>query len=689
MNKAESKIISLLRDGDMLRFVLIPDMARGMDIHLEGDVAPEGDGLLRDRLEVAIREIRGQGYLFGNGEEPVGSGEKTPRNGKSASKAVWMEIRPEAREFNPVRRESVGFGSGEGESEAVGMRFPNLPGSPTGHLSDSLSSMIQGVRPIKRFELEFTRVDLPSDADSMLREWLNMHKAASQAFENGDRGVNLSEAFFSLWLAQKTGWQVSARALVSVGKKSSTAALEMIGREIFQCECRTSGLDSGDTVDYTLDLTNRFPQGWPFPAILPQADSSDTIAARRLHNLKLPRLPRRGLLIGAADDVKVLLPDDARDRHTYIAGATGTGKSTLLSRLIRDDIHAGKGVVLLDPHGDLFSEIADAIPAEREKDVFKVDPTKPDDCPGLNILDIPQGPLRERHTELLISELIQSFKEIWNNPEAFGPMFEVYFRNAFQLLTYQDKERCPNLSFYEQVFFDRDFRNLLLKHCIDQRTVRFWKRIAEKAGGEVSLENVAPYITSKISPLVQSPFLSKILTAAKDELNLGKRLNHSPILLVNLNKGLLGVQESRLLGVILMTKIMSAGLERSLISKRRRKPVNIYVDEFQNFVSDNMASMLSEARKFGLRLHLANQTLGQLRAGHGRQNLLESVLGNVGTMILFRLGVPDADRLSLFLEPFSRQEIQELPNFHALMRMTTGEGPIRPFIFKTLEPTEC
>jgi DNA helicase HerA-like ATPase len=116
-----------------------------------------------------------------------------------------------------------------------------------------------------------------------------------------------------------------------------------------------------------------------------------------------------------------------------------------------------------------------------------------------------------------------------------------------------------------------------------------------------------------------------------------------------------------------------------------RKPVNVYVDEFQNFISDNMASMLSEARKFNLRFVLANQTLAQLSANRGTQNLLETVLGNVGNIILFRLGVPDAARLRAFTEPFTQQEMQELPNFHAMVRLLTAEGPVRPLIMKTMK----
>lgn len=682
MNKPESKVLSLLREGDMLRFVFTPDAVRGMDIHLEGAVSPDGDRRMQDRMEIAVRELRGEGYLFGNGCRPSNlSAGRRSRGHKT--KPRWLEIRPVAREFSSIRQGSVGFDTVSTAHEVRGVYFPTVLSNPETSLSDSIASLVQNMSPIQRFEIDFTRTSLPADTESLLQELLTMRKSVRHVFGDENGSMGLPDAFFSLWLIQKTGWQVTARALILARRKSPLAALEMIGREIFHCECQILEKEPPDRDGDSLDLGCHFPQGWPFPALLPPPHSSDGIAVRRFHNLRLPNLPRQGMRIGTADEADVRLPDDARARHLYIVGATGTGKSTLLARMIREDMHSGKGVILLDPHGDLYNEMLDAVPEKRRKDVLWIDPSNPEACPALNILDIPQSGLKERHTELLISELVLGFKEMWDNTDAFGPMFDFYFRNAIRLLILQKTETCTLASF-DRVFSERDFRKTLLAGCTCPVTVRFWEKMAEQAGGEASLANVAPYIASKVNPIVQGSFLSRLLTAPKDEVNLSKRINRSPIILVNLNKGMLGVQEARLLGVILMTKIMSAGLERSLIPRQRRKPVHIYVDEFQNFVSDSMASMLSEARKFGLRLHLANQTLAQLQAGHGRQNLLETILGNVGTLILFRLGVPDAERMQLFLEPFSRQEIQELANFHALVRMTTTEGPIRPFIMRTL-----
>lgn len=457
----------------------------------------------------------------------------------------------------------------------------------------------------------------------------------------------------------------------------------MIGRDLFGCECEVILSPVGKESDTSLDLRKTYPRGWQFPPILPPPALFDSLTASRFHNINLPELPRKGLCIGVAEGADVRLPAQTRDRHTYIVGATGTGKSTLLTRMIVEDMQRGEGVIVLDPHGDLHAEIVKAVPKARKGDVLNIDPTRENCRPGLNILDVQEGRLRKRQTELLIGELIQCFREIWDVPEAFGPMFEVYFRNAIQLMTLRAGQPLT-VECFDRVFADREFRSQLIGECADTSTAAFWKDVAEKAGGEASLANMTPYITCKMSPLTQGAFLTCLLKQPRDEVRLTDRINQTPIILVNLNKGVLGVQESRMLGVILMAQIMSAGLKRSLMKRKMRRPVNVYVDEFQDFVSDNVASMLSEARKFGLRLTLANQTLAQLRAKAGRQDLLQTVLGNVGNMILFRLGVPDAERLKSFIEPFCQQEMQELPNFHALVRLLTPEGPVRPLIMRTL-----
>jgi len=280
--------------------------------------------------------------------------------------------------------------------------------------------------------------------------------------------------------------------------------------------------------------------------------------------------------------------------------------------------------------------------------------------------------------------LLRFFQETWQMSDAFGPMFELYYRNSLLLLLLQDKISVTAMDF-ERVFGDKELRESLLEISEDVPLKRFWKETAVKISGDAALQNISPYITSKMHALTQGGFLTEMIAQSEDEIQLEERMNSGGVILVNLDKGILGPNQSRLLGTLLTMQIFAAGLKRSTLPVGERQPVNIYIDEFQNFVSDNIAAMLSEARKFGLRLHLANQTLSQLSNHRGGTDLLQSVLGNVGNMILFRLGIPDAERLESHFGSFTRQQMQELKNYHALARLLTDEGPLPPVIMKTIK----
>lgn len=209
--------------------------------------------------------------------------------------------------------------------------------------------------------------------------------------------------------------------------------------------------------------------------------------------------------------------------------------------------------------------------------------------------------------------------------------------------------------------------------------------MAEAADGEAKLENIAPYIASKMDCLTSGGFVSQVVSRVDTTLRLEEVMSRKKILLVNLNKGLIGSRESRLLGMLLMTQIFSAAMGRSLQPESERTPCHLYVDEFQNFVSAGMADMLSESRKFGLQLTLANQTLQQLSDQRGNNGLLDSVLGNVGNLIAFRLGVRESEVLAPFTHPFTPKQMQRMPNFHAFARVLDAEGPIDPVVMKTID----
>lgn len=716
MSTSESRILSILRPGDMLRFVYCPNSNKRTSFHVEGAAATvEGDTLLSERLALVLAELRSEGYQF-NDAGIVG---ETDGSFSHRGDALWVEINPQVLSSPCVGFGRFGVGFDDASNASVGsVILPDFPAMPEEPLLDSPSILIGEVPGLFCFEVEFIRKDLPADITKPLAKTLRLQMAAQRP-EVPSYETTLGEAFLTSWIWHRSGWRVTARACLRKRKKLPIAALEMIGRDLFHCECEVKecglNVDSGNI----LDFGRLFPRGWPLPKLLPAVSDVESLTASRLHNANLPKLPAKGLRIGTVEKRGVRLPYETRDRHTYIVGGTGTGKTTLLGKMIREDMRRGEGVILLDPHGDLYHEVLESVPLSRRDQVFFLDPASDEKLPGLNILDIPESRLRNRQANFIVGELLRLFEEVWDMRQAGGPTFELYFRNTLLLMCMQDgkdyaenpeveeamrevqkilgkesetKAKAPEIELplslrdFTRVMVDNDFREELLKHCTDPSVVEFWKEVALKTSGDYRLSNFVPYITSKVNTLSQSGFLADLLCARRNDLRIRERMNRGDIILVNLNKGLLGAHESRLLGTVLMMEIFAAGLHRSVLKESDRRPVNVYVDEFQNFVSDNVALMLSEARKFGLRLTLANQTLAQLRTNPGRQDLLETVLGNVGNVVLFRLGVPDADRLQLFTEPYTRQEMQELPNFHAMVRLMTPQGPVRPFIMKTMKP---
>jgi hypothetical protein len=200
---------------------------------------------------------------------------------------------------------------------------------------------------------------------------------------------------------------------------------------------------------------------------------------------------------------------------------------------------------------------------------------------------------------------------------------------------------------------------------------------------------MGPYITSKLNQFTTNALLRPIIGQPKSTINFREAMDKGKIVLVNLSKGLLGQLDCQLLGMLIMGKIFSSAMARITMKPENRKPLFLYIDEFQNFTTDSIAYLLSEARKFGIHLTLANQNLAQLNSGNGKQNILDSVLGNVGSMIILRLGAIDSEKMAVYTRPeLDSQDLQELPDFTAAARILSNNAPTRPFVFKTVPMTE-
>jgi hypothetical protein len=267
---------------------------------------------------------------------------------------------------------------------------------------------------------------------------------------------------------------------------------------------------------------------------------------------------------------------------------------------------------------------------------------------------------------------------------AGGPVFEQYMRGAL-LLALDNEIPGATLMDIPLLFEDKDYRMWLLEHCRNSHVVKFWRNQAERTMGEYSLANMAPYITSKLNQFTTNALLRPIIGQSRSTIDFREVIDSRKVLLVNLSKGRVGELDSRLLGMLILGKIFKAAISRVEIDADRRIPFYLYIDEAGNFVTDTVAYLLSESRKFGLSLTLANQNLSQLESHYGRQSILDSVLTNAGNFLLFRTGISDAGRVEALVHPeLKAEDLQELADYHASARLFLESRLCRPFVLRTL-----
>jgi hypothetical protein len=365
---------------------------------------------------------------------------------------------------------------------------------------------------------------------------------------------------------------------------------------------------------------------------------------------------------------------DDRRAHTYIIGKTGTGKSTLLETLIRQDIASGHGVALLDPHGDLVEKVLAYLPEERKEDLIYFNVPDHAQALGLNPLEN-ISPLKR---PLAASGLLEVFKKLWL--DSWGPRLEHIMRNALLALLDQPQASLADVL---RLLDDQAFRKKAVLKIQNDRVRDFWAREYENYPVRFRLEAIAP-IQNKVGAFLANPVLNKILTQTKNAFYLRRVMDEGKILLVNLAKGKIGEDTSMLLGALLITRAGLAALSRADIPEGNRKDFYLYLDEFQNFTTLSLASMLSELRKYRVNMIFAHQYLSQLDP-----QVREAILGNVGTLISFRLGVSDAEVLEKeFYPQFSMKDLISLPNYHVYLKLMINSMISDPFSAKILSPPD-
>lgn len=445
-----------------------------------------------------------------------------------------------------------------------------------------------------------------------------------------------------------------------------------------------------------IDLSGLLPYPHWLPPLLPCPSSLERTHFRRHYSNSDVRLPEEGLELGKMQcggfERPVFIAQADRSRHMYLLGATGTGKSTLIYNMVRQDMEAGHGVAVIDPHGDLFEQVLSAVPRDRVEDVVIIDPSDKEHPVGLNPLDLPQD-ASPFVLNRIMNGLFDIFDKLYDMRQAGGPMFEQYFRNAFKLVVGAPREiyRKHPLSFESiaRVLRDRELMQKALSGLPNEDPVHTFFNQAQRTSGDHGFENFVPYIASKLNRLVDNPLLHSIVCSPKRTINFRDVMDGRKILLVNLAKGDIGAQDARMIGMLITNYIFEAALERADSPMSQRTPFYYYLDEFQNFTTDTIADMLAEARKYGLHLILANQTLSQLinsNLAHQRA-LLEAVLGNVATKLCMRVGLDDAKLLEPhFLPQFNGHTLTQLPDRHVISRLLADGRPSEPFVFSTLPP---
>ena len=396
-------------------------------------------------------------------------------------------------------------------------------------------------------------------------------------------------------------------------------------------------------------------------------------------------MPQEGLLLGRAVyrgiETPVRIKREDRRRHLYVVGKSGGGKSVFIQNLAVQDIQNGEGVCVIDPHGDFAEYVLQHIPKERAEDVIYFNPADTERPIGLNMLEA----TTEEQKDFVTQEMISIFYKLVTDPNMIGPMFEHNMRNVMLTLM-SDKDNPGTIAEVPRMFTDDEFVRSWKKKITDPVVLAFWEKEMAKTS-DFHKSEMLGYLISKVGRFVENQMIRNIIGQNRSGFNFREIMDKRKILIVNLSKGLVGEINSNLLGMIIVSKLQMTALERASQSESERPDFYLYIDEFQNFITESIATILSEARKYRLNLIIAHQYLKQLVDNKGKESVRDAVLGNAGTIVSFRLGPDDAEVLAKEFAPvFGAYDLINVEKYTAYIKLLIDNTAARPFNMNTLPP---
>lgn len=387
--------------------------------------------------------------------------------------------------------------------------------------------------------------------------------------------------------------------------------------------------------------------------------------------------PKEGLLLGhnvyRGETKEIRMKSEDRFRHFYVIGQTGTGKSSIFQTMIRQDLRNGSGICVIDPHGSLIDDLIPFVPRERADDVIYFNPADMERPMGLNLLEAATPEERDLVALDSMNIMIKLFNE-----EIFGPRIQDYFRNG--CLTLMEQPDGGALTDIVRLFTDDDFQKVQVENVTNPIVRSFWENQMAKTGAREKAEMI-PYFAAKFGQFVTNTMMRNIIGQTKSAFDFGKVMQEGKILFMNLSKGETGDINSKLLGLIIVSKIQMAALRRQKLAKEDRRDFFLYIDEFQNYITDSIESILSEARKYRLGLNIAHQYIKQLEGDkEGQTKIRDAVFGNVGTMMCYKIGAQDAEYMAKEMAPtFSDQDLINIDKYKAVMKLSIDTQPSKPF----------